>query len=82
MRRVRPGAALSRGGGTAGAARDGGATRALTSVAAGETYQDSGDAAGEAYEQPGDAPRLWHVTLSVSGDKSPLNEVRRALEQL
>jgi hypothetical protein len=27
-------------------------------------------------------PRLWHVTLSVSGDEAPLQEVRRALEQL
>ncbi|MGW3492300.1 hypothetical protein [Streptomyces sp. NPDC001020] len=76
MRRVRPGVAVPRGGGTAGASRGGGTTRAggertLTSVAA-----------GEAYEARGDAPRLWHVTLSVSGDTAPLNEVRRALEQL
>ncbi|MER6468665.1 hypothetical protein ABT217_08085 [Streptomyces collinus] len=59
VRRVRPGAA-SRG--------------ALTSVAAGDTYQD--------YEEPKDLPRLWHVTLSVSGDKVPLPDLRRALEQL
>ncbi|GAA2440612.1 hypothetical protein [Streptomyces macrosporus] len=26
--------------------------------------------------------RLWHVTLSVSGEEAPLREVRRALEQL
>lgn len=26
--------------------------------------------------------RLWHITLSVSGQEAPLNEVRRALEQL
>lgn len=26
--------------------------------------------------------RLWHVTLSVSGARAPLTEVRRALEQL
>ncbi|GAA2389257.1 hypothetical protein GCM10010420_11040 [Streptomyces glaucosporus] len=26
--------------------------------------------------------RLWHVTLSVSGEEAPLKEVRRALEQL
>ncbi len=76
MRRVRPGAA-ARGGGTSRVSRDGGAPRAaggeraLTSVAAGGTY-----------EEPADAPRLWHVTLSVSGDEAPLKEVRRALEQL
>ncbi|MFD0419606.1 hypothetical protein [Streptomyces sp. NPDC127108] len=82
MRRVRPGAA-SRGS----------AERALTSVAAGAAY--GGDAAEghdrEARErqardgdggEPADAPRLWHVTLSVSGAKAPLQEVRRGLEQL
>ncbi|MFJ4435982.1 hypothetical protein [Streptomyces sp. NPDC088923] len=26
--------------------------------------------------------RLWHVTLSVSGERTPLPDVRRALEQL
>ncbi|MEU7379613.1 MULTISPECIES: hypothetical protein [unclassified Streptomyces] len=57
MRRVRPGAAASRGG--------------LTSVASGD-----GCAA------PPDLPRLWHVTLSVSGAQAPLKEVRRGLEQL
>ncbi|OIJ90873.1 hypothetical protein [Streptomyces colonosanans] len=82
MRRVRPGASASRGRGTPGASRAGGGERTLTSVAVGETYEDCGDTAEEAYERPGDAPRLWHVTLSVSGDKAPLNEVRRALEQL
>ncbi|MEU6369019.1 hypothetical protein ABZ876_25585 [Streptomyces sp. NPDC046931] len=76
MRRVRPGAATPRGRGTSGAARGGspraaGEERGLTSVAA-----------GDAYEGPGDVPRLWHVTLSVSGDEAPLTEVRRALEQL
>jgi hypothetical protein len=29
-----------------------------------------------------DQPRLWHVTLSVSGAAAPLSEVRRGLEQL
>ncbi len=66
MRRVRPGVAAARGSG--GAA---GEERALTSVAAGERY-----------EGPADLPRLWHVTLSVSGEEAPLGEVRRALEQL
>ncbi|GAA0908265.1 hypothetical protein [Streptomyces thermoalcalitolerans] len=57
MRRVRPGAAVSRGG--------------LTSVVT-----------GAGCEEPPDPPRLWHVTLSVSGAKAPLQEVRRGLEQL
>ncbi|AJE40653.1 MULTISPECIES: hypothetical protein [Streptomyces] len=78
MRRVRPGAVVCRGAGSAGthascddAAPRGGEERALTSVPAGETY-----------EEPEEAPRLWHVTLSVSGAEAPLSEVRRALEQL
>ncbi|MBO4259855.1 hypothetical protein [Streptomyces griseorubiginosus] len=73
MRRVRPGT-TSRGGtgGTGGASsRAAGEERALTSVAAGERY-----------EEPADLPRLWHVTLSVSGAEAPLAEVRRGLEQL
>lgn len=37
---------------------------------------------GPAYGEPGHLPRLWHVTLSVSGGKAPLADVRRALEQL
>ncbi|ATL27726.1 hypothetical protein [Streptomyces formicae] len=77
MRRVRPGAA-SRGS----------AERALTSVAAGAAYEsDSYEAhEGEAREsregETVEAPRLWHVTLSVSGAEAPLKEVRRGLEQL
>ena len=52
--------------------RPGGTTRgALTSVAAGTTY-----------EEPRDLPRLWHVTLSVAGKCVPLTDLRRALEQL
>ncbi|MET9909845.1 hypothetical protein ABZZ74_24085 [Streptomyces sp. NPDC006476] len=73
MRRVRPGT-TSRGGtgGTGGASsRAAGEERALTSVAAGDRY-----------EEPADLPRLWHVTLSVSGAEVPLAEVRRGLEQL
>lgn len=70
MRRVRPGAAASRGG---AASRAVGEERALTSVAAGDTYES---------EKPADQPRLWHVTLSVSGEEAPLKEVRRGLEQL
>ncbi|ANS65208.1 hypothetical protein SLINC_2984 [Streptomyces lincolnensis] len=77
MRRVRPGAgaAASRGGvgGASGAAaRAVGEGRALTSVAAGDRFEG----------EPEDLPRLWHVTLSVSGEEAPLAEVRRALEQL
>ncbi|MER5254081.1 MULTISPECIES: hypothetical protein [unclassified Streptomyces] len=74
MRRVRPGAS-SRAS----------AERSLTSVAAGATYTDT-QAAGETDERPEgetvEAPRLWHVTLSVSGAEAPLKEVRRGLEQL
>lgn len=75
MRRVRPGAS-SRAS----------AERSLTSVAAGATYTGDRQGAGETDErQEGetvDAPRLWHVTLSVSGGEAPLKEVRRGLEQL
>ncbi|MGW1756879.1 hypothetical protein [Streptomyces mirabilis] len=74
---MRPGAAASRGGAASRAggpaSRAAGEERALTSVAAGDTYGG---------ERPADQPRLWHVTLSVSGGEAPLKEVRRALEQL
>jgi hypothetical protein len=71
---VRPGAAASRGGAAGGgrAPRAGGEERALSSVTAGERQET----------QPEDLPRLWHVTLSVSGEPAPLPELRRALEQL
>ncbi|MFF4583933.1 hypothetical protein [Streptomyces sp. NPDC001388] len=88
MRRVRPGVAAARGStsagldGGAGAApsRAPGEERALTSVAAGERYRAEEREGGSV--RPADAPRLWHVTLSVSGEEAPLKEVRRALEQL
>ncbi|WP_086730771.1 hypothetical protein [Streptomyces carpinensis] len=32
--------------------------------------------------EPADLPRLWHITLRVSGVEAPLQEVRRGLEQL
>ncbi|MEU6809757.1 hypothetical protein ABZ920_12300 [Streptomyces sp. NPDC046831] len=67
---MRPGAA-SRGGAGGSPSRAAGEERALTSVAAGAHY-----------EEPRDLPRLWHVTLSVSGTQAPLHEVRRGLEQL
>ncbi|MFJ8104637.1 hypothetical protein [Streptomyces sp. NPDC096132] len=74
MRRVRPGVAAARGSTS-------GEERALTSVAAGERYRAQEREEPES-TRPSDAPRLWHVTLSVSGEKAPLQEVRRALEQL
>ncbi|MBA2949217.1 hypothetical protein [Streptomyces himalayensis] len=75
---MRPGAA-ARGGSASRAFGPVGEGRALTSVAAGETYVD-GQAGEEG--QAGPAPRLWHVTLSVSGEEAPLKDVRRSLEQL
>ncbi|MEV7191124.1 hypothetical protein AB0N81_04840 [Streptomyces sp. NPDC093510] len=77
MRRVRPGAA-SRGS----------AERTLTSVGAGTAYESDPHGAqegdrGESREGDGaQGPRLWHVTLSVSGVEAPLDDVRRGLEQL
>ncbi|MCZ9342380.1 hypothetical protein NGM37_31935 [Streptomyces sp. TRM76130] len=67
---MRPGGTASRGGAGTRAA---GEERALTSVAAGDRFPDQG---------PEEVPRLWHVTLSVSGERTPVAEVRRALEQL
>ncbi|MFJ6566176.1 hypothetical protein ACIQNU_02045 [Streptomyces sp. NPDC091292] len=72
MRRVRQGAA-SRGGSTSHTLKAVGDERVLTSVAAGDTFDG---------EDTDAAPRLWHVTLSVSGAEAPLKEVRRGLEQL
>lgn len=74
MRRARPGAA-SKGS-------RGSAERALTSVAAGDAYEHG--TAGDFADQPlaEEGPRLWHVTLSVSGAEAPISEVRRGLEQL
>ncbi|MFE2043396.1 hypothetical protein ACFXAZ_21215 [Streptomyces sp. NPDC059477] len=79
MRRVRPGTAASRAGAAGAASRPAGEERALTSVAAGDRYQRESEHEGG---RPGDAPRLWHVTLSVSGEAAELKEVRRALSQL
>ncbi|MDI3421018.1 hypothetical protein [Streptomyces luteolus] len=77
MRRVRPGAA-SRGG-----------ERALTSVRTGDRPADpvertepTTQRAEQERPAPADEPRLWHVTLSVSGPATPLPDIRRALEQL
>ncbi|MEU1592028.1 hypothetical protein ABZ468_04025 [Streptomyces sp. NPDC005708] len=74
---MRPGVAAFRGRGTSGGSHDGAASRAT-----GEERTLVGVGAQDAYEEPGDLPRLWHVTLSVSGEEAPLKEVRRALEQL
>lgn len=82
MRRVRPGVVASRG-----AARAAGGERALTSVKTGDP-EDGQATRAQASETPetleptAPLPRLWHVTLSVSGDEAPLKDVRRALEQL
>ena len=84
MRRVRPGVAAARGstGGAGSAApRPPGEERALTSVAAGERYRAQ-EVAEPKGGQPVEVARLWHVTLSVSGEEAPVQEVRRALEQL
>jgi hypothetical protein len=51
-------------------------------VAAGENYRERQEEDGQERTRPADLPRLWHVTLSVSGEEADLREVRRALEQL
>ncbi|MFH8571195.1 hypothetical protein [Streptomyces sp. NPDC017993] len=79
MRRGRPGAPPR-----------GTAERTLTSVGTGDAGWTDGDERTErsrtARQAPEgerqDASRLWHITLSVSGAEAPLQEVRRALEQL
>ncbi|MFH8972630.1 hypothetical protein [Streptomyces sp. NPDC017890] len=93
MSGVRPGTAASRDGtGSRGAtgsrgvtgARPGGGARNGSPRAAGEERALTSVAAGDRFrgDEPEHTPRLWHVTLSVSGARSPLTEVRRALEQL
>lgn len=81
MRRARPGA-KPRDGGTSHAFRAVGEDkRALTSVGAGASFEagsQTADSRGEELH----ASRLWHITLSVSGAETPLQEVRRGLEQL
>ncbi|MFJ4812830.1 hypothetical protein [Streptomyces longwoodensis] len=68
---MRPGVPAARGGTNDSPSRPAREERTLTSVAAGERY-----------EEPKDLPRLWHVTLSVSGEEVPLVDLRRSLEQL
>ncbi|MFI8933297.1 hypothetical protein ACIG3E_37220 [Streptomyces sp. NPDC053474] len=50
------------------------------SVTASDKSTDTGPDYTEG--QGTEAPRLWHVTLTVTGPARPLAEVRRALEQL
>ncbi|MFJ5223465.1 hypothetical protein [Streptomyces sp. NPDC088400] len=92
MRRARPGAVPRGTGGSPHARRAVGEERALTSVEAGEDFDDEqqpeavskretvSKADARAEKRP--VSKLWHITLSVSGAESPLTEVRRGLEQL
>ncbi|SEG86335.1 hypothetical protein SAMN05216223_11769 [Actinacidiphila yanglinensis] len=74
--------------GRPGQSSKGASGRALVSVnsghdagtAVGGTGSSADDAATRHEERP--LSRLWHVTLSVSGPRAPLAEVRRGLEQL
>ncbi|MFD7661416.1 hypothetical protein [Streptomyces sp. NPDC059788] len=77
--------------GRSGALPRGTAERTLTSVgtagpAGGPASDDRAGPDPSAAERPAaerrEASRLWHVTLSVSGAEAPVQEVRRALEQL
>lgn len=89
MRRARPGAVPRGTGGSAHARRAAGEERALTSVEAGEDFDDFEDEQQREVVSRTDAraegrgqSKLWHITLSVSGAEAPLPEVRRGLEQL
>ncbi|MER5489950.1 hypothetical protein ACSMX9_07450 [Streptomyces sp. LE64] len=61
------------------AARAGLATTALRAVREDRAPTSTTRQGSEGVEG---APRLWHVTLSLSGAEAPLGEVRRGLEQL
>ncbi|MFE2496215.1 hypothetical protein ACFXKS_02495 [Streptomyces scopuliridis] len=89
MRRARPGAVPRGTGGSAHARRAAGEERALTSVEAGDDFDDFDDEQQREVVSRTDAraesrvlSKLWHITLSVSGAEAPLPEVRRGLEQL
>ncbi|MFB6981662.1 hypothetical protein [Streptomyces scopuliridis] len=89
MRRARPGAVPRGTGGGAHARRAAGEERALTSVEAGDDFDDFDDEQQREVVSRTDAcaegralSKLWHITLSVSGAEAPLPEVRRGLEQL
>ncbi|MEU0277826.1 hypothetical protein ACIOGX_07055 [Streptomyces sp. NPDC088147] len=86
MRRARPGAVPRGTGRSAHARRAAGEERALTSVEAGDDFDDEQEreaVSGTDARAEGRAlSKLWHITLSVSGAEAPLPEVRRGLEQL
>ncbi|NKQ23583.1 hypothetical protein [Streptomyces galbus] len=82
---MRPGVPAARGG-TSGSApgpvREERTSNSSASRPPREERTLTSVAAGDRYEEPQDLPRLWHVTLSVSGEEVPLVDLRRALEQL
>ncbi|MFF3750275.1 hypothetical protein ACFYYH_07405 [Streptomyces sp. NPDC002018] len=86
MRRARPGAVPRGTGGSAHARRAMAEERALTSVEAGEDFdeerQREAGSRRDARREGRAVSKLWHITLSVSGAETPLTEVRRGLEQL
>ncbi|MEV6420486.1 hypothetical protein [Streptomyces sp. NPDC051662] len=86
MRRARPGAVPRGTGGSAHARRAAGEERALTSVEAGDDFDDEQQrevvSRTDAHAEGRALSKLWHITLSVSGAEAPLPEVRRGLEQL
>ncbi|MFE4367042.1 MULTISPECIES: hypothetical protein [Streptomyces] len=86
MRRARPGAVPRGTGGSAHARRAAGEERALTSVEAGDDFDDEQQrevvSRTDARAEGRALSKLWHITLSVSGAEAPLPEVRRGLEQL
>ncbi|MFE2037992.1 hypothetical protein ACFXBB_33120 [Streptomyces scopuliridis] len=86
MRRARPGAVPRGTGGSAHARRAAGEERALTSVEAGDDFDDKQQrevvSRTDARAESRVLSKLWHITLSVSGAEAPLPEVRRGLEQL
>ncbi|MYZ34291.1 hypothetical protein [Streptomyces sp. MnatMP-M17] len=86
MRRARPGAVPRGTGGSAHARRAKAEERALTSVEAGEDFDEERPREAvsrtDARREGRAVSKLWHITLSVSGAETPLTEVRRGLEQL
>jgi hypothetical protein len=84
--RARPGAVPRGTGGSAHARRAVGEERALTSVEAGDDFDDErlpdASARTDTRGEGRAVSKLWHITLSVSGCEAPLGEVRRGLEQL
>ncbi len=62
--------------------RGGGNPRPLSAVTDDHTVPDGVAPAGETGHPTEPMPRLWHITLSLSGPAAPLTDVRRGLEQL